>query len=259
MSKQLKQVRKRIEAKRKASTGNRKTLSTSTTTSTLQNLNSAEKPSLNVVDDQPPKRISGSLALRTLFCTLVFLSLLIIYRTDQAHLEPVRKVVGETFQQEFQFAAVSHWYETNFGRPLSLLPQKSGEDKQHTNEESPIELTPYAVPATGTIRENFDQNGRGVMIETGEGIEVQAATGGFVTDITDKDDIGKTVVLQHYDGTESTYGMLDEISVNIYDHIQAGHELGTVSKGTEENKGIYYFALKKGEEYINPNEVITFE
>ncbi|MCM2675158.1 M23 family metallopeptidase [Alkalicoccobacillus plakortidis] len=258
MSKQLQQVRKRIEAKRKTNRGYHGVETSSK--SSIRQLNSNVKEvgtSFDPEGESSPKRYVGSFVLRTLFCTLIFLSLLIIYRTDQARLEPVREVVSQTFEQEFQFAAISQWYESNFGRPITLLPPKTT-DQTNNPAEPPVELTPYAVPATGTIRENFDQNGRGVMIETGEGIEVHAATGGYITDVTEKEDTGKTVILQHYDGTESTYGMLDEITVNIYDHIQAGHELGTVSK-SEDNKGIYYFALKKGEEYINPNEVISFE
>ncbi|MGN7309987.1 peptidoglycan DD-metalloendopeptidase family protein [Alkalicoccobacillus gibsonii] len=258
MSKELQHIRKRMEAKRKANRSNQKG---PTSFTRIRPSESKVKESFPVKaeNEQPPQKsmnMSGTFILRTFFCTLVFVGLLIIYQNERASLSPIKKAVSHTFEQEFQFAAISNWYESNFGRPIALLPSTEQEPTQV--KEPPVKVTPYAVPASGTVRENFDQNGRGVMIETGEGIEVNAATGGYVTDVTDKEDTGKTVILQHYDGTESTYGMLNEITVNIYDHIQAGSQLGTVSN-SEGDKGIYYFALKKGEEYINPNEVISFD
>ncbi|TSB46207.1 M23 family metallopeptidase [Alkalicoccobacillus porphyridii] len=261
MSKQdLRKVRRRIEARRKTIQASNEKQPFQTTKSVPSNYTKVKESDYDVIPEpnQKSKNRVGSFTLRMLFCTVIFLALLIMFQTDQARLEPVKQTVAQSFEQEIQFAAISHWYETNFGRPLTLLPRQADKENANNQPDPPIELTPYAVPASGTIRENFDQNGKGVLIETGEGIEVHAATGGFVTDVTEKEDIGTTVILQHYDGTESTYGMLDEITVTIYDHIEAGQELGTVSK-SEDDKGIYYFALKKGKEYINPNEVITFE
>lgn len=263
MSKQLRRVRKQIDARRRnmdMNRGKQPTFSSKSLPPAHTKVNQSEFSEFS--PQQEPelktKGPGGSFTLRLFFSTLVFLALLIVFRTDLAKLEPVKRTVEQSFEQEIQFAAISKWYESNFGRPLALLPQQPNKDNVENQQEPPIEVTPYAVPASGVIRENFDQNGRGVMVETVEGTKVSAATGGYVTDVTDKEDLGKTVIVQHYDGTESTYGMLDEITVSIYDHIDAGQQLGTVSS-SEEDTGIYYFALKKGEQYINPNEVITFD
>jgi stage IV sporulation protein FA len=92
--------------------------------------------------------------------------------------------------------------------------------------------------------------------------EVEAVKGGQVVKVgTDEseENLGKTVTVKHYDGTESLYGMLDDVEVNLYDHIQAGFAIGTVSTNEEVEKGIFYFALKKDDKYINPSEVLSFE
>jgi stage IV sporulation protein FA len=119
----------------------------------------------------------------------------------------------------------------------------------------------FSVPAMGKILENFEKNGQGIMIETGKGAAVQSINDGNVMFIGVKEGIGKTVIIQHPDKSETWYGNLDEIKVKLYEFIEKRTVVGTVSASTGEDKtkGQYYFAIKKGDDFIDPIQVIRFE
>lgn len=187
------------------------------------------------------------------FC--LFLVIAIVFRNQSPTLDSTRTIVKNSFENEFQFATVTNWYESKFGKPLALLPfaDKKTEVKNISSQ--------YAVPASGRILENFKKNGQGVMVETGKGAPVKAFNEGIVTFSGVKEGIGKTVIIQHSDQTESWYGNLDQIQVGLYEYIKKGKEVGTVS-GTEskdKTKGAFYFAIKKGDTFIDPIQVIRFD
>lgn len=186
----------------------------------------------------------------------MFLVIAILFRNHSATLDPVRYMINKSMDKEFQFASVANWYETKFGKPLVLLP--------FTESEQQAEKLPnkeYSVPASGRVVENFVKNGQGVMIETGKGTQVKAINEGMVLFAGIKEGLGKTVIIQHSDKTESWYGDLGEIKVNSYVYIEKGKEVGTVSTSGGENKtkGSYYFALKKGDNFVDPIKVIRFD
>ncbi|WP_413379463.1 peptidoglycan DD-metalloendopeptidase family protein [Alkalihalobacillus sp. 1P02AB] len=213
--------------------------------------NSTEPKSDGVIYDK------SFFLLRIMIAACLFLLIAISFKGNVTQLEGTKKIVAHAYEQEFQFAMIANWYEEQFGRPLALLPVK---DEQPDPEQQPINEMDYAIPASGgTITERFSENGHGILVETGALEEVKAVKGGFVESIGEDETIGKRVVVQHYDQTKTIYGMLNAIDVNIYDHIQAGHTIGTVSKTEGEEKGQFYFAIQKGDSYIDPSDVISFE
>jgi stage IV sporulation protein FA len=186
----------------------------------------------------------------------LFLVIAILFRNHNAPLDSTRNIVKKTMDMEFQFATVTNWYENKFGKPLALLPftEKKQEIEKTTEQQ-------YSVPATGRVVENFVKNGQGVMIETGKGAQVKAMNEGIITFAGIKEGLGRTVIIQHSDKTESWYGDLEEIKVNVYQYIEKGKEVGTVSTsgGEDKTKGSYYFAIKKGDNFIDPIQVIRFD
>ncbi|HEY2421466.1 MAG TPA: M23 family peptidase, partial [Neobacillus sp.] len=65
----------------------------------------------------------------------------------------------------------------------------------------------------------------------------------------------------HPDKTEAWYGNLADINVNLYEKVEKAKIVGTVSDSTSDatTKGKYYFAIKKGDHFIDPIQVIRFE
>jgi stage IV sporulation protein FA len=195
------------------------------------------------------------LILQIFVSICLFLVIGILFKTQVPQLEGARQFVKNSFEQEFQFATVASWYEDQFGKPLALLP--TTRDVALENIENEELNVAYAVPATGRVMKSFDQDGKGIIIETDSNSYVTAARGGMVRFVAEEETLGKTVIIAHYNGGESWYAMLDKIEVNLYDHIEVGSKIGTASSQNE--KGFYYFALKEGQTFINPLEVISFD
>ncbi len=195
------------------------------------------------------------LMLQVLVSICLFLVIGIMFKSQIPQLEGARQFVINSFEEEFQFAAVANWYEDQFGKPLALLPTTRNVALE--NPETEPHHMAYAVPATGRVTKSFDQDGKGVIVETVSNSNVEAARSGMVRFVAEEENLGKTVIIAHYDGGESWYAMLDHVEVKLYDHIDAGDKIGTVS--LQDNKGFYYFALKEGETFINPLDVMSFD
>lgn len=191
---------------------------------------------------------------KILASALVFLLVAILFRDHTAKLDQARNMVQKAMKTEFQFASISKWYEDKFGKPLALLPFK----EKAKDDSKTIVQKEYAVPASGKILENFEKNGQGIMIETGKGTTVKAVKGGFVEFAGMMEGLGKTVIIQHSDKSKTYYGNLEKIDVELYEYIEKEKVVGTVSDSGN-GKGKYYFAIKKGDDFIDPIQVIRFE
>lgn len=185
----------------------------------------------------------------------LFLVMAILFRNESPTLDTARKYVTKSFEKDFQFATVSNWYEDKFGKPLALFPVPEGksDSQENTNDQQ------YALPASGKILEDFEESGQRVIIETSKDASVEAMGEGMVRFVGEKEGFGKTVVIQHADKSESWYGNLGDISVSLYDFIEKGKKVGTVKNGDSGEKGSFYFAIKKDENFIDPIQVIQFE
>ncbi|WP_223702908.1 M23 family metallopeptidase [Sutcliffiella deserti] len=176
----------------------------------------------------------------------------IMFQSQSAALEKPREFVSNTMGQSFQFAAFSTWYEDQFGKSLALLPLPDDKEQERMNAE-------YAMPASGVVFESFESNGQGVMVETLAHSKVEAMNEGWVMFVGNKPETGKTVIIQHADETETWYGQLGEVDVKLYDFIATGKEIGRTTTLEDGSKGLFYFAIKKGNEFIDPMQVISFE
>ncbi len=193
--------------------------------------------------------------LKILGAGIMVLFTAIIFKSQAPVFEEAKTVVNKTMENEFQFAAISSWYEGQFGKPLALLPTNSKKE-----ESSSTASSEYAVPASGKVVENFKTNGQGIMLQTGVGEEVAAMKGGLIIFAGKKEDLGNTVIIQHDDKSESWYGHLESIEVNQYVHVKKGVPVGKVSSSTQNDvSGEFYFAIKKGDTFIDPIQVMSFD
>ncbi|WP_035431526.1 M23 family metallopeptidase [Bacillus sp. UNC322MFChir4.1] len=182
---------------------------------------------------------------KLLLSAILVLVVAILFKNSTNSFEEPRTVVKQVMKEEFQFATVSKWYESKFGKPLSFLP--SSEKKIAQKEKD------YAVPASGKIMQNFQANGQGVFVQTAANAVVESVNEGIVVSIGQKEEFGNIVEIQHADGTESWYGNLGETSVKLYDYVAKKQKVGTVANGK------FYFAFKKNEKFIDPIQVISFD
>ncbi|KEK26372.1 M23 family metallopeptidase [Bacillus gaemokensis] len=186
-----------------------------------------------------------------LLAAILVLSVAILFKNAPASFDGTRTVVKKVMQEEFQFAAVSKWYEDQFGKPLAFFP--GSEKKQEAKSKD------YAVPASGKVMQDFQKNGQGVFVQTAANATVESVNEGVVIFAGKKEEFGNIVEIQHADGTESWYGNLSETSVKLYDYVTKKQKIGTVSVNTDNKNGKFYFAIKKNEKFIDPIQVISFE
>ncbi|MFK4997583.1 peptidoglycan DD-metalloendopeptidase family protein [Bacillus sp. N9] len=191
--------------------------------------------------------------LKILMSVALVLITAIVYESPSPTLDKARTSIATTMKKEFQFAAVSHWYEGTFGKPLALFPTGYQEKEGGNSEEMN-----YSLPVTGKILEGFSDAHQGIIIETRTGAEVEAMTEGTVVFAGKQADTGNTVIIQHPDQTKSWYGKMDEIIVKPYEKVLAGKVLGTVSS-EDGGKGQFYFAIKQENQFIDPIQVMNFE
>ncbi|KKI92309.1 hypothetical protein WQ54_09965 [Bacillus sp. SA1-12] len=190
---------------------------------------------------------------KLLFSAVIVLVAAIAFKNGAPIFQKAQSAINYSLEEEFQFAAVSSWYREQFGEPLALFNPTSGDNEK----ENQTETAGLSVPATGKVLETFEDNGQGIMVETNRP-SVEAINEGIIVEAGEKSDNGLTIVIQHADGTESWYGNLEKIDVALYDFVEKGKELGK-TKLNENQKGTFYFAIKKGDEFIDPNKVIQFE
>ncbi|RYL93881.1 M23 family metallopeptidase [Sporolactobacillus sp. THM7-4] len=181
-----------------------------------------------------------------------------VHQTDDRFLS-IKKSVTTAMTQEFQFSAVSDWYEKNLGQPISFLPDiaSNTEKKTASGHVAGGRTGSFAVPVNGEVKDRFNRQNNGITVETSPHSAVEAAKDGLVVFVGEKKKTGRTVIIQHKDSDESWYGKLDKIDVKVYDFVKQGQKIGTTS-GTNQ-KGSFYFALKKGEKFIDPIQVMSFD
>ncbi|MGG3842145.1 peptidoglycan DD-metalloendopeptidase family protein [Anoxybacillus kestanbolensis] len=194
---------------------------------------------------EPPLFRKDIFLFKGLLAALLFFAVAILFRYDSPKVEGARTFVKQVMEKDFQFATVAQWYEKTFGKPLAFFNVKKQEGT----------TTTYAFPASARVVETFEHNGQGIVIETNQTIE--AVEEGIVVFAGVKEPYGKTVVIQHADGSETWYGKLSAISVKLYDFVEAGKEIGKAA--ANDKKGIFYFAVKQGDHFIDPVQVISFE
>lgn len=190
---------------------------------------------------------------RAMIAACLFLGAGILFKSESEKLTPVKQYVTGVMEQEFQFAAVKEWYEGKFGNPVALFPD--GTDDVDTAGDAPL----YALPANGKVLEDFQANGKGIMVETVLSTEVEAINAGVITYAGEKEGIGNTVIIQHADGSESWYGMLESVDVSLYDFVKTKDKLGSVTNSEDGKTGTFYFAIKQNESFVDPLQVVPIE
>ncbi|HHW39382.1 MAG TPA: M23 family metallopeptidase [Bacillales bacterium] len=202
---------------------------------------------------------SEFIILQVLLAVCLFLIVGILFKDSSPRWEKARTFVSQTMEKEFQFAAVMNWYENQFGRSVALLPEMNkGQIPNQIDQSEDIQHV-YAVPAAGRVLEPFSKDRQGIMVETGRDSFVESIDDGFIIDVGVKEDIGKTVVIQHADGSETWYGNLNSINVKLYEFVKSRTQLGQVTNTEDGQAGTFYFAIKEGDSFIDPIQVINFD
>ncbi|WP_058302208.1 M23 family metallopeptidase [Gorillibacterium timonense] len=202
--------------------------------------------------------IGRTLRIQLAASILLFAAVWAVFHTNTAKTEPVRQAVREVMTNEWNFKAVSVWYEKRFGTLPSFLPA------YHSSGEAATEVganraEPYAVPVRGTISSSFTDSTPWIGLATAAGAPVSAMDGGMVTYSGEQTDGGLTLTIRHSGGMESTYAGFAELTLQKGDWVQKGEALGRVSRHEDNGRGQFRFAVMKDGLYVNPVEWVKFD
>lgn len=130
------------------------------------------------------------------------------------------------FTESLPFTKIKGWYEDLFGE---VLPKNDNTKTVFNGKLVYKEITDYLDGEKLTVSSNSLVNsiGSGVVVYNGE-----------------KEGYGNTVIIQGIDGVDIWYGNLQNVSVSLYDYIEADTVIGEVTNE------YLYLVIKKDNEFI---------
>lgn len=169
------------------------------------------------------------LLIRLMILIIMFLSVLILIKNN-TYKEWINKNI---LSKNFSFASIKSFYTKYFGNVLPFDTYLN--DTQVFNEK--------------LVYKDINKYKDGISLTVENNYLVPIQYSGIVTFIGEKEDYGKTIVIES-DNITIWYSNIDNYSVKLYDNVEAGKYLGE----TIDNK--LYLVFKKDGEIVDYKEYI---
>lgn len=185
-------------------------------------MHKAKKKNFSKKTPSKSKRLSKYIT-KFMLAVIFFLASIIFTNTSDKNLLLYKEYV---LTESLPFTKVKCWYEELFGE---VLPSDDNAQTVFDGKLVYKEISDY-------------QNGERLTVSSKS--LVNSLASGIVVFSGEKDGFGNTVIIQGIDGADIWYGNLENISLNLYDYIEAGTVIGnTVDE-------YLYLVIKKDNEYI---------
>lgn len=161
--------------------------------------------------------------IRVFICIVLVLGLLIFLKFDKNNKQIIYKYL---YENNINFATINNWYQEHFG---DILPFQN-----IVKDNTKLVFNENLVYEDASVYKN------GVKLKVDSNYLVPIIESGIVVFIGEKDDYGKTVIVQQVDGVNVWYGNIDNINVSLYDYVSKGELLA------EANNSFYMVFQKKG-------------
>ncbi len=185
-------------------------------------MHKAKKKNFSKKTPSKSKRLSKYIT-KFMLAVIFFLASIIFTNTSDKNLLLYKEYV---LTESLPFTKVKGWYEELFGE---VLPSNDNAQTVFDGKLVYKEISDY-------------QNGERLTVSSKS--LVNSLASGIVVFSGEKDGFGNTVIIQGIDGADIWYGNLENISLNLYDYIEAGTVIGnTVDE-------YLYLVIKKDNEYI---------
>ena len=182
-----------------------------------------KKKSFNKVKISLNKKNINKLITKFMIAIIFFLISIIFTNYSDKNLLLYKEYV---FTESLPFTKLKGWYEDLFGE---VLPTQDNTQTVFNGKLVYKEISDY-----------YD----GEKLVVSKNTLVNNITSGVVVFSGEKDNYGNTVIIQGIDGVDIWYGNLENVSVSLYDYIEAGNVIG-------QTKDEYlYLVIKKDNEYI---------
>lgn len=250
MSRDIRKVRKAIEQRKRERSVSYKDMEQASGIFHQPEEKHGYPPEINNYDfkEKSSKGFVTGLMMRGILSGILFFSVALLMSTNHALFVKPQEMANQLLRNDFPFAKVNSWYRDVFGSPLAFSPQPVDLPEEHQEA---------VMPVTGDIIETFQTNGTGVKISPGKETDIVAHHEGVVVFAGRNPDTGRTIVVQHADGTNSSYGNLTDIDVHLYQYVTANERIGTFAP-TESSDAVY-FSLEKDNTFLDPVKVIVVD
>ena len=171
---------------------------------TKRKITSSEKPKENI--KKRPRLFS--FVLRIMVLSIMFLGALIYTKLSTNNKQLFYDVV---FKDNISFAPINNLYNKYLG---GILPFKD-----IVKDNKPVFKEKLAYSESNIYKD-------GVALSVTKQYLVPAINSGIVVFVGDKDDYGKTVIIQQVNGVDAWYGNVTNLNVKMYDYVEGGSLLG---------------------------------
>ena len=191
-------------------------------------INKIKKNKIN--PDNKIKSYFINLAIRTLIVITILITLAIIYKNENILKD---KISNYFFEENISFTKINKLYDKYLG---GLLPIK--------NENNTVEVFNEKLNYSSSSI-YYD----GIKLLVTENYLVPSLDEGMVFFIVDKENYGKTIIIENLDGIDFWYGNITNSSLKLYDYVEKGSLVGEV------NNDLYMVFSKNGQ-YLDYEEYI---
>jgi stage IV sporulation protein FA len=208
-------------------------------------------------DDPPLGRSIRFFAIRLALSAALFAALWLIYRSDAPWAVRVQHTVSAALETPFDFQAVEAWYGRHFAGFPSFIPAWQGE-REPSEKVNADPSGAWRKPVEGRVVQAFSPTSPGVLLDVPAAATAVAIDTGRVLFVGETNQTGLTVIIQHAGGLNTMYGRLAVTTLEKDDWLEAGEPVGIASASAGAG-GRIYFAMKRGDEYLDPAAVFRFE
>ena len=169
---------------------------------------------------------------KLLICTIIFLSLAIISKSNINYKE---KIYNYLYKTNINFSYFKNLYNKYLGG-VSILKENNKTAAVFKEKINYKNITSYE---------------EGVKLEVNEKYLVPNLEKGIVVFIGNKDKYNNTIVIENEDGIDTWYGNICNTTLKLYDNIETSQYIG------ESCNNYIYLIFKKGETTLDYNKYIA--
>jgi len=197
--------------------------------------------------------------LQAALSAVAFAAVWAVFQWNHPAAAQAQSFVRSALSEDMRFDDAYAWVQERIGGIPTFLPALERAPAEAATAQAGVSRT-YITPVTGTVAEPFGglHSGAGVVVRATSGAVVSMDTG-LVVFAGETLETGQTVVVRHPNGVETVYGYLGEIVVAKDEWVEAGAAVGHARPAESgENGSLVYFAVKKGNSFVDPTDVVAF-
>lgn len=179
---------------------------------------------------------------------LLVVAALVTSRSSLPMAQNLKSWAQSAIHQDMNVAAIPAWYKTHFGQG-SLAA--NGNPVVSTTAPA-IEPFQFPVQDGKVINDYQAQIYPAVLLRAPANSPVKAVMTGTVTTVDKNDLYGQFIIVDHGTMGKTLYGKLGSVKIEKGAVVKTGETVGTVAK---DSQGLY-FAYIKGDQFVNPHQLL---